>query len=263
MNKTLNNQETVDEALHPVLRVAAVGRSIPSRYIVRSINNFIAVEWLKKLHYAKRLPIMKTVFGIFNEELILTGVCVFSPAPSRFWNNGGKLFNDKHKIEVMELSRLCLTENNEKNLTSYFVSQCLKQLPKPNVIVSYADKNQNHTGFIYQATNFIYTGEAEPKNKSFDFILFGKKYHGRNMNYEFVKKILKDRYDEKIHWKDNILAVGGEILKQEPKHRYIFINAKNKKQLIEDMIYSPQPYPKQENKRYEVNHKISVQRVLF
>lgn len=258
-----NTNENLIQDDNSALHKANVSGSISTRYIVRTIENFMAVEWIKKIHYAKRLPIMKIVFGIFDSDLILKGVCVFSPAPSRFWNNGGKLFNDKHRIEVMELSRLCLIENHEKNLTSYFVSQCLKQLPKPNVVVSYADKNQNHTGFIYQATNFIYTGEAEPKNKSFDFILFGKKYHGRNMNYEFVKKKLKDKYDEKIHWKDNILAVGGEILKQEPKHRYIFINAKNKKQLIEDMIYSPQPYPKAENKNYEVSHNVSVQLVLF
>jgi hypothetical protein len=262
MNNNLTNKLS-DEALHPVLRVGAVGRSISSRYTVRSIDNIMVVEWLKKIHYAKRLPIMKTVFGVFDEELMLCGVCVFSPAPSRFWNNGGKLFNDKHNIEVIELSRLCLYENHEKNLTSYFVSQCLKQLPKPNVVVSYADKNQNHTGYIYQACNFIYCGEAEPKNKSMDFILFGKKYHGRNMNIEFTRKMLGKKYNEDLHWKDNILAVGGEIIKQEPKHRYIFINAKNKKQLIQDMIYKSQPYPKQPNKNYEVIHNVSIQRVLF
>lgn len=262
MNDNITNKLS-SEALHPVLRVGAVGRSISSRYTVRTIYNFMAVEWLKKIHYAKRLPIMETVFGVFDEDLILCGVCVFSPAPSRFWNNGGKLFNHKHSIKVMELSRLCLNENHEKNLTSYFVSQCLKQLPKPNVVVSYADKNQNHTGYIYQACNFIYCGEAEPKNKSMDFILFGKKYHGRNMNIEFTRKMLGKQYNEDLHWKENILAVGGEIIKQEPKHRYIFINAKNKKQLIEDMIYKSQPYPKQPNKNYEVNHNVSIQRVLF
>lgn len=240
-----------------------VSGSISSRYTVRTIDNFMAVEWLKKLHYAKRLPIMEIVFGVFDSELILTGVCVFSPAPSRFWNNGGKLFNDKHTIKTMELSRLCLTENHEKNLTSYFVSQCLRKLPKPNVIVSYADANNNHCGYIYQATNFIYCGLAEPKNKSMDFILFGKKYHGRNMNIEFTRKMLGKQYNEDLHWKDNIIAVGGEIIPQLPKHRYIFINAKNKKQLIADMIYKSQPYPKTKNKNYEVTHNVCVQRVLF
>lgn len=238
-------------------------KKIKHRYIVRSINSLMAMEFIKKMHYAKRTPIMEYVFGIFDQDLILCGVCVFSPAPSRFWNNGGKLFNEKHNIKVMELSRLCLNNDHEKNLTSYFVGQCLKQLPKPNVVVSYADKNQNHTGYIYQACNFIYCGEAEPKNKSMDFILFGKKYHGRNMNIEFTKKMLGKKYNEDLHWKENILAAGGEIIKQEPKHRYIYINAKNKKQLIADMIYKPQPYPKQESQKYDITHKPCVQKIMF
>ena len=238
---------------------------LKNKYTVKSIDNFMAVEWILKKHYAKRTPIIQYVFGLFNEQNILNGVCVFSPAPSRFWNNGGKLFNDKHKINTMELSRLCLNDNHEKNLTSFFVSQCLNKIPKPNVIVSYADPNNNHCGYIYQATNFIYCGLAEPKNKSMDFILFGKKYHGRNMNIEFTRKILREKYNEDLHWKDNILAVGGEIIKQLPKHRYIFINAKNKhkKQLIEDMIYKPEPYPKNENKNYDASFNPTIQIVLF
>lgn len=233
------------------------------QYSIRSIDNSQALDWLEKKHYAKRKPIMMYVFGLFNCNNILCGVCVFSPSPSRFWNNGGKLFNNKHIINVMELSRFVLNDNHEKNLASFFISACLKILPKPNVIVSYADLNNNHCGYIYQATNFIYCGLAEPKNKSMDFILYGKKYHGRNMNYEFVKKILKSNYKEDLNWKDNILAVGGEIIKQKPKHRYIYINSKNKKKLIEDMIYKPQIYPKTENTRYDASFQPVVQLQIF
>jgi hypothetical protein len=237
--------------------------SIKNNYKIVPISNDIAKEWLLKKHYAKRTPIMMYVFGLYNDIDILVGVCVFSPAPSRFWNNGGKLFNDKHIINVMELSRLVLNDNHEKNLTSFFVSSCLKLLPKPNVIVSYADANNNHNGYIYQATNFIYCGLAEPKNKSMDFILFGKKYHGRNMNIEFTRKMLGKQYNEELHWKENIISVGGQIIKQLPKHRYIFINSKNKKQLLNDMIYTSKPYPKGENTNYDASFNPSIQHILF
>lgn len=233
------------------------------KYTVSSVDNFIVQEWIVKKHYAKRLPIMQYTFGLFDEDRMLHGVCVFSPAPSRFWNNGGKLFNDKHKIDVYELSRLVMNDGHEKNLSSFFVSRCLKLIPQPNVIVSYADPNNGHNGYIYQATNFIYCGLAEPKNKSMDFILFGKKYHGRNMNIEFTRKMLGKQYNEDIHWKDNILAVGGKIIPQLPKHRYIFINAKNKKQLIEDMIYLPEPYPKNDNTKYDASFIPTQQKTLF
>ena len=205
---------------------------------------------------------MQFVFGLIDDNNDLIGVCVFSPSPSRFWNNGGKLFNGKHQIDVFELSRLVLLEHDCKNLTSFFVGSCLKLIPKPNVIVSYADINQNHCGYIYQATNFIYVGEAEPKNKSFDFYIGDKKYHGRNMNIEFTRKLLGFKYDETISWKQNFINNGGKIVKQLPKHRYIFINSKNKKKLIDDMIYEPMPYPKTKNKNYKTGD-INGTRFLF
>jgi len=261
MNNNITNKMS-DETLSSILSVGDIRGSISLRYTIRSIDFGQAKDFLLKIHYAKRLPNYKIVFGLFDENLILLGVCVFGTDPSSFWNNGGKLFNNKHKITTYELNRLCVLPNNEKNLTSYFVSQCLKKLPKPNVVISYADIDMNHTGYIYQACNFIYCGISEPMCKSKNYIYNGKSYHGRTMNKEKIKKILGKKYDNNLDAEINFLKVG-EIQKHTGKHRYIFINSKNKKQLIEDMIYKSQPYPKQPNKNYEVNHNVSIQRVLF
>lgn len=233
-----------------------------TEYIVRSIDFNSAKEFLLKIHYAKRLPNYKIVFGLFDSELILIGVCVFGTAPSSFWNNGGSLFNNKHKITVYELNRLCILENNEKNLLSYFVSKCLKKLPKPNVVVSYADIDMGHNGYIYQATNFIYCGVSKPMCKSKNYIFKGKTYHGRTMNKEKIKKLVGNEYDEDLDAEINFLKIG-ETQKHTGKHRYIFINAKNRKQLINDLVFSPQQYPKKKNKRYKINHQISPQLLLF
>jgi hypothetical protein len=43
------------------------------------------------------------------------------------------------------------------------VSKSLKLLPKPKVVVSYADTAQDHAGIIYQATNFLFTGTTRPR----------------------------------------------------------------------------------------------------
>jgi hypothetical protein len=63
--------------------------------------------------------------------------------------------NNKHL--VLELNRLVL-KYNKKNEASMLVGKSIKLLPKPKIIISYADISQNHIGYIYQATNFIYTG---------------------------------------------------------------------------------------------------------
>jgi len=64
-----------------------------------------------------------------------------------------------YQDHFLELNRLVIDEGSKKNVLSFFVSQTLKKLPCPNVVVSYADTSQNHHGYIYQATNWIYTGK--------------------------------------------------------------------------------------------------------
>ena len=62
---------------------------------------------------------------------------------------------------LFELSRLCIdpkVQEEEYNITSWFVSRCIKRFRKDvNVrnILSYADSNF-HSGTIYRACNFTY-----------------------------------------------------------------------------------------------------------
>ena len=44
----------------------------------------------------------------------------------------------------------------------------LNLLPKPQAIVSYADTSQGHHGYIYQATNWIYTGLSAKRTERYD-----------------------------------------------------------------------------------------------
>src|SRR5690606_17777398 len=64
--------------------------------------------------------------------------------------------------EVLELTRLWIEDGYGKNIESYVISQCLKQIEQRDknisVIVSYADPEQGHDGVIYQATNWLYQG---------------------------------------------------------------------------------------------------------
>jgi hypothetical protein len=102
-------------------------------------------------------------FGLYIND-VLNGVCTFGFPPNYNYNNGKCVFNE-YECLTLELNRLVVNDGLPKNTLSYFVSKCLKMLPKPNCIVSYADQNQGHNGYIYQATNWIYTGVSTPKHK--------------------------------------------------------------------------------------------------
>jgi len=119
-----------------------------------------AKPFILNIHYAHRMPSISYAFGLFdNDELI--GVCTYGKPASYTLCNG--VCGKENSKYVWELNRLVL-KYNRQNEASYFISRTLKMLPKPMIIVSYADEEQNHRGIIYQATNFIYTG-VSPKQK--------------------------------------------------------------------------------------------------
>ena len=111
---------------------------------------------LMNFHYAKKIAPRATdsAFSVFNEKNEWCGVICFglgaSPnIHSPFGLNAG---------EVIELIRVAL--NGKQSSTSKVVSLGLKLLKKNNplvkLVVSYADKGQEHVGIIYQATNWYF-----------------------------------------------------------------------------------------------------------
>ena len=151
--------------------------------------------WLLYKHYAHRIPSVCYAFGLYDKESILQGVCTFGIPASKDLCNFicGKEFNQ----QVLELNRLVVNESTIENKTSYFVSHCLKLIPKPRIIVSFADTGQNHQGYIYQATNFIFTGKTKPQK---DLKVKGKNLHSRhaydnpNLETERVERTIKSLY---------------------------------------------------------------------
>jgi hypothetical protein len=57
-----------------------------------------------------------------------------------------------------------------------------KAVPLVKLIVSYADKDQEHIGVIYQATNWFYVGASLENKKDGSFIIDGKRIHGKSLS---------------------------------------------------------------------------------
>ena len=125
---------------------------------VMSIPSATTYPWLLKKHYAKRVPQITHSFGVFVNGVI-QGVCTYGIPPSPALTMG--ICGKRYKDIVLELNRLCLINQHDKNLASYFVSKTLDLLPKPMIIISYADTSMGHVGYVYQATNFLYTGLSD------------------------------------------------------------------------------------------------------
>ena len=218
--------------------------AIKDIFTVKSINTELTKEWFLKKHYAKRLPNSIYTFGLF-QDIILQGVVSFGMTA----NNNLNEFIDGYKC--VELNRLVINEGMPKNTLSYFVSQSLKLLPKPIVVISYADSGQGHHGYIYQATNWIYTGIGKG---DYEFIKNGRQYHRKNI-YDLLG----------TGSIQNAQKHGYEVVKVKPKHRYIKLigNKREINDMKSKMTFNIESYPKGENKRYDASYKPAIQTQLF
>lgn len=223
-------------------------------YIVKSIKSELCKEWLLKKHYLKRMTSFTYSFGLYNNN-ILVGVLTYGNAIPLTMKKS--LFGEKYMNLVYELNRLCLNDNLNKNAASYFISNSFKLLPKPMIIVSYADCNFGHTGYIYQATNFMFTGKSHTQK---DWKLKGKEHiHSRTLMDEFrfeknrIKK-LKEKYGDRLYQ-----------VERKAKYRYVYTiaNKKDKKNIMKEKLFDIKLYPKGNNKRYDSSYKPTIQTELF
>lgn len=137
-------------------------------------------------------------------------------------------------------------------------------LPKPMVIVSYADSGQNHHGYIYQATNWIYTGLSVPFK---DYMIKGYE----NMHSASIMDSV-GRSDGKLGHLNKVQllkAKFGEeniyMVERSRKHRYFYLlgSKTDKKRMRSLLIYPTEPYPKGDNIRYDASYETSPNLTLF
>ena len=176
-----------------------------------------AVDFLLPKHYSGRKPSITYSFGYFENEK-LKAVCTFGKPASNSLCIGvcGKEYSEK----VFELNRLCVDGEIEIPL-SKFVAWCLNELKaKDLILVSYADTQMNHNGYIYQATNWIYTGMTKARTDK--YVEGGK--HSRHYDNENQNGLRKYR---------------------SAKHRYISFatSTTNRKKSLKTLNYQIEPYP--------------------
>ena len=215
---------------------------------VLPIKNEESYAWLLEKHYAKRIPQIMFAFGLY-ENNILVGVVTYGiPAsPSLCMGICGKEYSDK----VLELNRVCLLDNS-KNQASFLVANSIKLLPKPSIVVSYADSAQGHVGYVYQATNFIYTGLSANR---VDWTVKGLEHkHSKTISDGMTLKSIKEKYGDDFYYAE-----------RSRKHRYIYFHGtKNDKKIMRSLLkYGQEKYPKGESQRYNSGGFVSTQNLLF
>ena len=184
-----------------------------SDYTIDRVTKSDAADLLLRYHYLK--DISKGFKSGYNYGLFkgndfwplniggIRGVCIFTGLPVPEIAKGAFGLERNEQQGLFELSRLCIhpdTQQEEYNITSWFVSRAIKQLRKDTkvrAIISYAD-SEHHGGTIYRACNFRYCGLSDPKK---DFYFSDGTKHSRG-------KI----GDAEGEWRD-----------RSRKHRYVMV----------------------------------------
>jgi hypothetical protein len=223
--------------------VGGVEVSIKQKYVVKSIDTYLCKDWLLHKHYARRIPPIEYSFGLFDLNGIMQGICTFGTPVSSTLRD---LWNGEYKL--IELNRLVINEGLEKNLLSYLVSCSLKMLPNPLVVASYADTSKNHHGYIYQATNWIYTGLSA---KFKDYYIKGKEHlhNGTIMD-------MSRGQENRVAWLRDKFGEDLIMIERPRKHRYFyFLGNKRQVKVMKSMLpYKIEQYPKGNNERYDASY---------
>jgi hypothetical protein len=206
-------------------------------------------SWLLNRHYAKRRCPISYAFGAYRgAELI--GVVTYGTPPSSTLCRG--LCGDEWADKVLELNRLCC--ENTKNVASTLVGRSLRLLPKPSIVVSYADTAQGHVGYIYQATNFVYTGLSAK--------ITDLRRSDDPMETGHDLRLSKERGGLS---RQELLANGAKLVERSRKHRYVFAcgSRKQRATIVAALRYPVESYPKGESRHYDVSGEVKSQMILL
>lgn len=115
-----------------------------------------AKEQIKLGHYTHSVPSGKSHYIKVGEAIVV-------------WSIPANAFLSKFLLRgaegsVWELSRLWAPDGHEPNLLTRAISaaiRAIKNLEKPDLLVSYADPNAGHSGGIYKAASWIFNGQSE------------------------------------------------------------------------------------------------------
>lgn len=187
-----------------------------------------ALPFIKNIHYARRVPSISYAYGLFIDGRLVGCVTYGSPASPTICKG---IAGEGHRKDVLELNRLIITDSSRNN-ASFLVGNSLKMLPKDKYIVSYADyEGWGHIGYVYQATNFLFTGLTAGHKDNFNN---GK--HNRHNDVDTENRVMRNR-----------------------KYRYVYItysSKKKRKELLRDLRYPILEYPKGETRHYDTHNPI-------
>ena len=181
-------------------------------------------------HYSRVLPTGKLVkVGVWEDGRFI-GAILFSRGASPYLGNA----YDLDHVEVAELTRIAMRDHEQP--VTQAVARALKLLrqiaPGVRLVVSFADPTQGHHGGIYQAGNWLYTGQSLPVD---EYYVNGRWRHKKGVWYQ-----LRDAGYNGLNLPPNPGGPTVPSRRAPGKHRYLYPLDRAMRRQIADLAL---PYP--------------------
>lgn len=128
-------------------------------WYVKQVTRGEVTAFIEKWHYSGSINgcIADYCYALFSPTGEMCGAMFYGRmAMAGQWKRFRE-YGIEAESEVIELRRLTCIDDTPRNAESFFISRTIKLLKKQwggKLIVSYADKEYNHSGTIYKASNF-------------------------------------------------------------------------------------------------------------
>lgn len=187
-----------EEATAPKVREMNVGPASPAD----------CDEFARRYHYSGHAANQSWRYGLWH-GVTLWGFAGFN-LPTR--ETCQSVFGAEHVDKVAHLSRLALAEHAPRNSESRLIAGSLAALaqdvPRLWAVITYADILQGHIGYVYQATNALYTGVGSKGHAR--YVLPNGRIRG---DYEGSRQISREQARRR----------GWQVIEPLGKHRYVYI----------------------------------------
>jgi hypothetical protein len=203
---------------------------VPVRELtVSHVSQNDTAEFTARYHYTGLPGNASWRWGLWH-GMTLYGVVAYSLPTMTLCES---IFGKEHWSHVWHMSRLALAEIAPHNSESRLIGQSLRAIEKefPHVwcVLTYAAQDSGHIGYVYQATNAIYTGTG------------GQAYYYIDQNGN-----MRPTYDGRFISPTDAVSRGWTVHKSLPKHRYVYIlgSKRERKERRELLRLDEFPYPK-------------------
>ena len=209
------DRKVTDFTVHPV-PIQRIAAFVEQWHYSSNVNGITAAE----------------CFGLFCDGELIGAMIYGKVGMANAW----KPYGDSDQ-DVIELRRLCCIDNTPKCTESYFIGKTLrylKQNSKYQTVVSYADAFHDHSGIIYQATNFLYLGTTP---KGMVIIYQGKSYHDKTIRTYYTNKYGEKKLKPFAQRIKTALDTGEAKYVTTPgKHIYVFPLQKRMRKRFQNQV---------------------------